>query len=706
MNQKGAVPALLLLVVIGIISFFFITNIFSFKNQLFSNLFPKPRTQALTLPDLTSTAWTILENRVDLTDDGVWDSYWVNSASSGTCTISLYNLSDKSLRWSTDISNCTGMPFPPIFHKRSFMGDSTKDFTIVVQQPPTIPGDLGYNLFAGDGASGQFRNFSFRMGNAAIAAVLRLKGIATVDFKIASYPGVSLLVRTTGGGNDQKGHLFYFPSSDNGYKELTQDSSVINSSIFQNYPFPGVDIPNDLYTSIYNNFNFDLYACEKISEVPQINCGIPDDNSGQGFFLDQLAVGDLDADGADDALMTYLWREVVYPGRPKGRADFLGAPQYDNYYNPQNDSSVCHSGRHYGLSALTNIDDDPYLETVDIAGNTVDAFNDPYQNVSRNVAVVDTFADLSLPTFRRRLLWNNPMNTTIPNCNMTMMYHNSLHYAGDGLIKDNGGKLKYINFNRWTQTSPSTICDHSDIPCHNQILSTQTGHWSWQVLDAKNGGGVQAIDNIYVWDLIPDPSSGNFWILYSNKADTWNLGYTTIGSPTQSLRDDLTIGLVDLQTLAISNLQGIGLQAKPFLKAIPWQLYSLSTASTWYANRLFTIQTDIAQTPDFVVRIAGGLALFTLQNNIWSLKAQYDTYGNLISPTPTSTPSPTPSATSSPSPTPAPKVGDINGDGFVNVVDFSILLSKWNTPDTSADLNKDGIVNVVDFSILLSNWGS
>ena len=59
-----------------------------------------------------------------------------------------------------------------------------------------------------------------------------------------------------------------------------------------------------------------------------------------------------------------------------------------------------------------------------------------------------------------------------------------------------------------------------------------------------------------------------------------------------------------------------------------------------------------------------------------------------------------------PEPTPSPKPGDINGDGSVNIVDFSIMLSKWNTSDPGADLNKDGAVNVVDFSILLSNWGT
>ncbi len=47
---------------------------------------------------------------------------------------------------------------------------------------------------------------------------------------------------------------------------------------------------------------------------------------------------------------------------------------------------------------------------------------------------------------------------------------------------------------------------------------------------------------------------------------------------------------------------------------------------------------------------------------------------------------------------------DINKDGKVNLVDFSIMLSFWNTANESADINSDGIVNLADFSILLFNW--
>jgi hypothetical protein len=50
--------------------------------------------------------------------------------------------------------------------------------------------------------------------------------------------------------------------------------------------------------------------------------------------------------------------------------------------------------------------------------------------------------------------------------------------------------------------------------------------------------------------------------------------------------------------------------------------------------------------------------------------------------------------------------GDANGDGRVNLVDFSVSAYWYNRPNPpkTADVNGDGKVNLVDFSILAYNW--
>ena len=51
---------------------------------------------------------------------------------------------------------------------------------------------------------------------------------------------------------------------------------------------------------------------------------------------------------------------------------------------------------------------------------------------------------------------------------------------------------------------------------------------------------------------------------------------------------------------------------------------------------------------------------------------------------------------------------DLNRDGFVNIIDFSILLFHWGTDgadsDPPADINLSGNVDLTDFSIMIFNW--
>jgi len=47
---------------------------------------------------------------------------------------------------------------------------------------------------------------------------------------------------------------------------------------------------------------------------------------------------------------------------------------------------------------------------------------------------------------------------------------------------------------------------------------------------------------------------------------------------------------------------------------------------------------------------------------------------------------------------------DLNGDGKVNITDFSILLYYWGTDNECADQNSNGTVDLIDFSIMMYYW--
>jgi len=48
--------------------------------------------------------------------------------------------------------------------------------------------------------------------------------------------------------------------------------------------------------------------------------------------------------------------------------------------------------------------------------------------------------------------------------------------------------------------------------------------------------------------------------------------------------------------------------------------------------------------------------------------------------------------------------GDLNSDGIINSLDWSLLSSNWFTSNSSYDLSGDGFVNSLDWSIMSKNW--
>lgn len=55
-----------------------------------------------------------------------------------------------------------------------------------------------------------------------------------------------------------------------------------------------------------------------------------------------------------------------------------------------------------------------------------------------------------------------------------------------------------------------------------------------------------------------------------------------------------------------------------------------------------------------------------------------------------------------------PCVADLNGDGFVDGADLTMLLASWgpcSSSDCAADFNGDGAVDGADLTVLLATWG-
>ena len=57
-------------------------------------------------------------------------------------------------------------------------------------------------------------------------------------------------------------------------------------------------------------------------------------------------------------------------------------------------------------------------------------------------------------------------------------------------------------------------------------------------------------------------------------------------------------------------------------------------------------------------------------------------------------------------PPPPTLQADLNSDGTVNSLDWSIMNNAWNTNDATADINNDGIVNTIDWSVMNGEWGA
>lgn len=71
------------------------------------------------------------------------------------------------------------------------------------------------------------------------------------------------------------------------------------------------------------------------------------------------------------------------------------------------------------------------------------------------------------------------------------------------------------------------------------------------------------------------------------------------------------------------------------------------------------------------------------------------------------TTSPTPTSSSSPSPSPTPKIGDVNNDGHVNLIDIGMVIDEYDKTNPSnprVDVNGNGKVDLIDIGLIIDNY--
>jgi hypothetical protein len=569
--------------------------------------------------------------RLDLDGDGATDAVWSTSTGvDGHVRLALADLAPdgtRTARWSTTLAAGT-LGLAPTWHWRSFMGDPTRDFTLVLRDGADLP------LLAGDGATGLLRDWVYDLGDNNFGGVERVRAVATVDYELPGYPGPALLIDSSG---STRGRLYGFPDGSDQGVDLSADPTVIDPSApWAATPFPGVDLPGDAYTDLYDAFNPDA-PCEWIAEVWHYRCGVPDDGAATGYSLDKVAVADIDGDGVEDALSTFLWRSVVWPGRPHGELAFLGAPDYDEYYNPQDDGGYCHSGRRYGYAVTTQVDGDTPLETLEIAGAPVGTFADYNQEASYNVALID--ADDSGGRLLRGVVWNHALGTMIPGCGQEEIYDGAMHVPGEGHVSDAGGVTTHLFMNRFYVDTIPGICPDGDYACYIDQLMEMSGAWSFVVLDALTGDTVFEDDDTYVWDTLTDPDTGDIWVLYSAQADRFNVGteswdFVTDGvrsltpDVVPQLRADLAVARLDLDAGDLVDVTLLGGDYAPYLLAQQLQSLGGASASNFSVKRLLTVPSPSGGPPAFAVHGEDGITLVARVADRWVPVADYSVAGD------------------------------------------------------------------------------
>ncbi|HVY72444.1 MAG TPA: dockerin type I domain-containing protein [Candidatus Paceibacterota bacterium] len=195
--------------------------------------------------------------------------------------------------------------------------------------------------------------------------------------------------------------------------------------------------------------------------------------------------------------------------------------------------------------------------------------------------------------------------------------------------------------------------------------------------------------------------------LYGNTAVTGGSTWDGVINPPTATSTTLTISGFDI---SITSAVAIGSNDSDLTFSRPAQLVFSGQAGKrvgWYNHAgTFTEITDTCPSNSSeVVLPESGSCKIDSDSDLVVWTNHFSTYLTYTQ-TATVTPTPTTSGGGGGGGGVISQVGDLNGDGRVDIIDFNILISAWGATGTglAADLNHDGSVGILDFNLLISAW--